>query len=1075
MQYKQLLAITASSLIFASTGVAVSSSAPNQALDQLRIEHPKLVTVDRSGQIHKILDKQLATGRTPIASAENFITSFSAALNVDPKEFVERGPFLDGHVEQPIMYNQETGEHKFTGVYYMQTADGLPVYGSRLMVLVRNVNGFPAVSATTDLRDVNGYKAPKRLIASEAVALMSAAVRLGRGATVSQPELMVYAGTQHELHEPTAALVFEATVGGSWDFDSYKKFELIVDAQTGELLHEVNRMLHVDGNVAGMATESSGADVCEPESPEGMPYAKVTLGGSTAYADANGDFTIAGSGTITSTLDGTWFDSQNQSGSDASLSQNTSDPYFMHSEANNNEQYRAQVNAYLHANVVRDFALSFAPAFPTIATQTSFPVKTGVSGTCNAFYDYSSINFYNAGGGCSNTAFSVIVHHEYGHHMVAVAGSGQGQYGEGMGDVMGVLITGDNQLARGFYSDDCTNGIRNADNNKQYPCSGGIHDCGQLISGCVWDILASMEAAYPLTGHDIVSSLAVNSIMLHSGDSIDPTITTDWLVLDDDDGDVTNGTPHSTELLAGFAMHNMDNWSPPTPYACCIDEECSELISSACLAAGGVPRTGFSCAQVSCLPLSNDFCDTAQYVTDGSWAFTTVDALNGSEPYNDAQCAGTYLGVMSADVWFSYIACETGSMTVSTCDSIDFDSDIVVYEGTCGALTQVACNGDGTNCTGYSSHVVFNVTQGAEYLFRVGGWDASSQGSGALFVDGPGDGCETDPAVVIDYPGGRPSLVDPNGGTVVAIDVYDGTSTPTDGTLNWNDGSGWNSAALGATYDATFHAFDCGASIDWYVSINTEAGDVVTSPSNAPTSTWNAMAYSGSEITFDDNFQTDMGWAVGSGASTGNWERVIPANGGARCDNPTDADGSGMCYVTGNGTDEDVDGGSTDLTSPSMDYSDGATLRYSRWYSNGSDCNGADPNNDYFYVDISYNGGAWTNLETVGPVVESSGGWYDVEHMLSGSGSVQVRFTCGDLNAGSVVEAAVDGVSLSRSYCDEASCTGDVNGDNTVDVTDLLEVVGYWGTAGGPADINNDGIVDVGDILELVGAWGACP
>ena len=84
-------------------------------------------------------------------------------------------------------------------------------------------------------------------------------------------------------------------------------------------------------------------------------------------------------------------------------------------------------------------------------------------------------------------AFSVVVHHEYGHHLVAVAGSGQGAYGEGMGDVMGVLLTGDNHLARGFYSDDCNNGIRNADNNKQYPCNGGSHDCGQLISGCVWD------------------------------------------------------------------------------------------------------------------------------------------------------------------------------------------------------------------------------------------------------------------------------------------------------------------------------------------------------------------------------------------------------------------------------------------------------------------------------------------------------------------------------------------------------------------------------------------------------------
>ncbi|HIN84517.1 MAG TPA: hypothetical protein EYM90_06425 [Phycisphaerales bacterium] len=1075
MQYKQLLAITASSLIFSSTGVAVSSSAPNQALDQLRIEHPKLVTVDRSGQIHKILDKQLATGRTPIASAENFITSFSAALNVDAKEFVERGPFLDGHVEQPIMYNQETGEHKFTGVYYMQTADGLPVYGSRLMVLVRNINGFPAVSATTDLRDVNGYKAPKRLIASEAVALMSAAVRLGRGTSISQPELMVFAGTEEKHHEPTAALVFQATNGGGWDVENYSKLELVVDARTGEILYEKNLILHATGNVSGVATESSGADVCEPESAAGLPYAKVTLGGNTAYADANGDYTVAGTGTITSTLDGQWFDSQNQSGADASLSQNSNNPNFLHNDANNNEQYRAQVNGYLQSNIVRDFALSYAPAFPTIATQTSFPVKTGVSGTCNAFYDYSSINFYNAGGGCSNTAFSVIVHHEYGHHMVAVAGSGQGMYGEGMGDVLGVLITGDNQLARGFYSNDCTNGIRNAINNHQYPCSGEIHDCGQLISGCVWDILVSMEAAYPLTGHDIVSSLAVNSIMLHSGDSIDPTITTDWLVLDDDDGDVTNGTPHSTELLAGFAMHNMDNWSPPTPYACCINEVCSELISSACLAAGGVPRTGFSCAQVSCQPLANDFCDTAEYVTDGTWAFTTVDALNGSEPYNDAQCAGTFLGVMNADVWFSYIACETGSMTVSTCDSIDFDSDIVVYQGTCGALTQVACNGDGTNCAGYSSHVVFNVTQGAEYLFRVGGWDASSEGSGALFVDGPGVGCETNPAVVIDYPSGRPSLVDPNGGTVVAIDVTDGTSTPTDGTLNWNDGTGWNSVALGTTFDATFPAFNCGASVDWYVSINTAVGDVVLSPANAPTSTWNAMAYSGSEITFDDNFQTDMGWTVGAGASTGNWARVVPANGGARCDNPTDADGSGMCYVTGNGFDEDVDGGSTDLTSPPMEYTDSSILRYSRWYSNGSNCNGADPNNDYFYVDVSYDGGPWTSLEIVGPVAESSGGWYDVEHSLTGAGNVQVRFTCGDLNAGSVIEAAVDGVSLSRSFCDTPSCTGDVNGDNTVDVTDLLEVVASWGTGSGPADINGDGIVDVGDILELVGAWGACP
>ena len=1035
MQIKLLLATSVTSLIVAAVSVADSVSSSTVAMNELRAEHPSLRTMDHFGKVHKLYDKELASGSSPLATAEAFINKWSRALDVQADEFVQRGPFPDQHVEQQLMYDKALGQHKFTGVYYMQTADGLPVYGTRLMVLVRNADGFPAVSATTDLRDVKGYKSPQRLIQSEAIALMAAATRLGKGTTITEPELMVYAGSEEEHHEPTAALVFQATQGGNWDFDSYKKFELIVNAQTGEILHENNLILHVDGNVSGMATESSGADVCEPESSAGMPYARVTLGGNSANADANGDFTISGSGTITSTLDGLWFNVNNQSGSDVSLSQNSSDPYFMHNEANNSEGVRAQVNAYMHSNVVRDFTLEYAPAFPTIGNQYGFPVNTGVSGTCNAYYDYSSINFYNSGGGCSNTAFSVIVHHEYGHHLVAVAGSGQGQYGEGMGDVMGVLITGDNQLARGFYSNDCVNGIRNAINNHQYPCSGGIHDCGQLISGCVWDALAAMEASYPGQGLGIISTLAVNSIMMHAGGSIDPTITMDWLTLDDDDGDLSNGTPHSEQILIGFGMHNMDE----------------------------LPE-----------PLDNDFCSTARYVTDGDWSFTNVGALSDGDAYNDAQCTGTYLGVMASDVWFSYIACENGSMTVSTCDLISFDSDIVIYEGTCDSMTQVACNGDGDACGGYSSIVTFNVNEGANYLIRVGGWDSSSQGSGTLFVDGPGTGCETDPVLVITYPDGRPDLVDPNGGTTVAIDVAAGTSEPSTGQLHWNDGSGWNSAPLNATYDATFPAFDCGASVDWYVSVDSVDGETVYSPNGAPSNNWNAMAYSGSEITFDDDFQTDMGWTVDASAGTGNWTRVTPSGGGVRCDAPTDADGSGMCYVTGNGADEDVDDGTTTLTSPVMEFTDGSILSYSRWYNNGASCNGADPNNDYFYVDVSINGGAWTNLETVGPVAESSGGWYNVENVLSGSGSIAVRFVCGDVGAGSIIEAGVDAVSIKSSYCDEVSCAADINGDNMVDVTDLLEVVGAWGNAGGPADVNGDGIVNVADLLAVVDAWGPC-
>jgi hypothetical protein len=612
-----------------------------------------------------------------------------------------------------------------------------------------------------------------------------------------------------------------------------------------------------------------------------------------------------------------------------------------------------------------------------------------------------------------------------------------------MGDVMGVLITGDDQLARGFYSNDCTNGIRTANNNHQYPCSGEIHDCGQLISGCVWDTLAAMEASYPGEGHAIVSSLAVNSIMMHGGSSIDPSITFDWLVLDDDDGDLDNGTPHSAEILAGFAMHNMDE----------------------------LPE-----------PLDNDYCSTAREITDGDWNFSNIGALSDGDSYSEDQCGGTYLGVMASDVWFKYIACENGSMIVSTCDLVTFDSDIVVYQGdSCDNKVQVACNGDGSACGGYTSYVTLNVTEGAQYYIRVGGWSDGSVGSGTLFVDGPGDGCVTEPVVVIDYPNGRPSLVDPNGGTMVEIDVTAGTSVPDSGTLNWNSGSGWNSAPLDGSFNATFPAFDCGDSVNWYVSVDTVDGDTVVSPAGAPSNSWNALAYSGSEVIFDDDFQTDQGWSVDASAGTGNWDRGVPSTGGVRCDAPTDADGSGMCYVTGNSTDEDVDDGTTTLYSPVMDASEAPVLSYSRWYNNGAPCNGGDPQNDYFYVDISDDGGAsWMNLETVGPVSESSGGWYAVEYDLSSvagfepSANFMVRFACGDLGAGSVIEAAVDGVGLSRSYCDEASCTGDVNNDSSVDVTDLLIVVGAWGDPGGIADVNEDGTVNVSDLLLVVDAWGPC-
>jgi hypothetical protein len=61
----------------------------------------------------------------------------------------------------------------------------------------------------------------------------------------------------------------------------------------------------------------------------------------------------------------------------------------------------------------------------------------------------------------------------------------------------------------------------------------------------------------------------------------------------------------------------------------------------------------------------------------------------------------------------------------------------------------------------------------------------------------------------------------------------------------------------------------------------------------------------------------------------------------------------------------------------------------------------------------------------------------------------------------------------------ESQCSGDINADNHVDVSDLLAVVNAWGTCPetGPcaSDLSDDAVVDTTDLLTVINAWGDCP
>jgi len=83
-------------------------------------------------------------------------------------------------------------------------------------------------------------------------------------------------------------------------------------------------------------------------------------------------------------------------------------------------------------------------------------------------------------------------------------------------------------------------------------------------------------------------------------------------------------------------------------------------------------------------------------------------------------------------------------------------------------------------------------------------------------------------------------------------------------------------------------------------------------------------------------------------------------------------------------------------------------------------------------------------------------------------GSVTVQITSGTIYANLDIQEIFN------------PCYEDVDGSGTIDVNDLLIVIGNWGICADencavPGDVNYDDSVNVTDLLMLVGAWGPCP
>jgi hypothetical protein len=170
----------------------------------------------------------------------------------------------------------------------------------------------------------------------------------------------------------------------------------------------------------------------------------------------------------------------------------------------------------------------------------------------------------------------------------------------------------------------------------------------------------------------------------------------------------------------------------PVSGACCVGEDCLDLMPMDCADFGGVYNEG-DCDTYEC-GTSNDTCEEAQAVDcPSATAFDSSTASDSGfgEP-DDTQCEGTYLDwTGSPDVWFSTTIAGDGTMDISLCDASSYDTSLVLYEGSdCGSLTQVACNGDASVETGcqsfYSGIYGHPVTAGSTYYIRIGGWQGAT-------------------------------------------------------------------------------------------------------------------------------------------------------------------------------------------------------------------------------------------------------------------------------------------------------------------------------------------------------------
>ena len=486
--------------------------------------------------------------------------------------------------------------------------DGLPVRGARFTAVINhgnlvligverwgdiNVSLQPALSAEQALTAVGVFAYPAQLAAAteRAELALVAAFEPGEGAFGE--------GYEHRL---VWVVRTEFVVSpGRW--------EALVDAHTGRLLalqdlNHYGTARNVKGGVYPAADDGVPPDG-SMVSGYPMPFADLSSGG---FADAGGNFSAAGE--VTTTLDGQFVTIEDDCGpidesstGDVDLAGSDGDDNCDVPPGHSAGDTAGARTAYYELNRLREGAISHLPGNAWLASQLT--AITNLKATCGASWNGSQVVFFRQGSPCANTAqIAGVVDHEWGHGLDdndvdgSIPGESQGG-GEGMGDLVAALRHNVPCVGRGFrtdgglcsgYGDPCTpesgcTGVRTVDWAERV--SGVPHDLtwmqtcgcctspqcrGAIYAEAVWDLFKrDLPATY---GMDDNTALEVTTQLFVLGNNnLSGWFDTagspgdaacgasqaylQFLAVDDDDGDIDNGTPHMTAIAAAFDRHEI--------------------------------------------------------------------------------------------------------------------------------------------------------------------------------------------------------------------------------------------------------------------------------------------------------------------------------------------------------------------------------------------------------------------------------------------------------------------------------------------------------------------------------------